>query len=121
MINFKEKALGLAPMFQNSNPGPNVTVTSLITQDQVPQFDGHQVGSSTAALIGFWGATPVAQQAGYYAVTDSSGGTANYTTGVAAFTAGYNETTTANAVATLAAAINGIQAALKTVGIIAGN
>lgn len=45
-----------------SNPGPAITNTSNLTQDFVPgNSDGHQVGSSALAYIGFWGATPIQQ------------------------------------------------------------
>ncbi len=45
-----------------SNPGPSITNSSNLTQDFVPQnSDGHQVGASALAYIGFWGAVPVQQ------------------------------------------------------------
>lgn len=40
---------------------PASYVTPLTVQESVPQADGHQVGKTAAALVGFWGATPIAQ------------------------------------------------------------
>lgn len=100
-----------------SNTGPASAVTSLQTQENVPQQDGHQCGSSSSSLVGFWGAVPVAQQAGYGQITDSSGGTAAATNGIQTITGTYNSTILANAIATLAAQINSYAAALKTAGI----
>jgi hypothetical protein len=100
-----------------SNPGPNITATSLLTQENVPQVNGHQIGASASALIGFWGATPVVQQASYGAITDASGGTAAASNGILTITGTYNSTIIANAIATLAAAINGNRTALVTAGL----
>lgn len=85
--------------------------------------DGYQVGGATTALIGFYGATPVVQPKGaaQALVTDSSGGTAAPTNGIAALTGSYNSTILANAIATLAAQTNAMQAALVTVGLIKGS
>ena len=106
-----------------SNPGPNKTITSLLTQENVPQQDGHQVGSAVTSLVGFWGATPVVQPAGAaQALTvDASGGTAAPTNGILTLTGTYNATILANAIATLAAQGNAIQAALVASGQMKGS
>jgi len=48
--------------------------------------DGTQLGQSASDLVGFYGATPIAQRtnANQAAITDNSGGTASATTGVSA-------------------------------------
>lgn len=99
-----------------SNPGPNQTQTANTSQINVPT-DGALIGGSTSALIGFYGITPVAQQTSYAAITDSSGGTAAATNGILTLTGSYNSTILANAIATLAAAVNGINAAGVALGI----
>lgn len=85
--------------------------------------DGYQVGGSATTLVGFYGATPVAQPKGaaQATVTDSSGGTAAPTNGIAALTATYNSAIIANAIATIAAQTNAIQAALVSEGLIKGS
>jgi hypothetical protein len=85
--------------------------------------DGVLLGRSTTDKIGFYGlATPIVQPSGatQAAITDSSGGTANATTGVAALTGTYNSTIIANAIATLAAQGNAIRLALVNLKLIAG-
>lgn len=105
-----------------SNPGPNVTSTSLITQENVPQQDGHQVGASASALVGFYGATPIVQPSGAAeaAMVDASGGAAAATNGILTLTASYNSAILANAIATLAAQGNALRAALVSLGLIKG-
>ncbi len=51
-----------------SNPGPAITSTP-VSNDAMEALpaaassgDGHYVGKSAESLVGFWGATPVAQQ-----------------------------------------------------------
>lgn len=84
--------------------------------------DNGAVIGQTGGKVGFYGATPVVQPsaAAQAAVTDSSGGTANATTGIATITGTYNQTIIANAIATLAAQTNAIRSALVTVGIMKG-
>lgn len=84
--------------------------------------DGTRLGRSAAALVGFYGATPLAQPSGaaQAAVTDGSTGTAAATNGIAALTATYNSTLLINAIATLAAQGNALRNALVSVGIIKG-
>lgn len=101
-----------------ANPGPAITSTSNLTQDSVPLSDGHQLGPNSSSLVGFWGATPVVQQTSLGTVTDASGGTAAATNGVLTITGTYNQTIIANAIATLAAQINSIDSALKTIGML---
>ncbi len=99
----------------------SVNIVSTSNQLNSPESsDGYQVGKSSASLVGFYGATPVARPTGYASVTDSSGGTAAATNGIQTITATYNSAILANAIATLAAEVNGIQSALVTLGIIAG-
>lgn len=85
--------------------------------------DGVVVGQDAEALIGFYGSTAIAQPAAaaQAAVTDESGGTANTTTGIATLTGTYNSTILANAIATLAAQTNAMQAALVSLGLIKGS
>lgn len=86
--------------------------------------DGTNFGLSTSDLIGFYGlTTPIAQPSGASqgAVTDSSTGTANTATGIAALTATYNSTILANAIATLAAQGNALRAALVSLNLIKGS
>jgi len=45
-----------------ANPGPNITSTSNLEQSLVSS-DGRMIGSSSSALIGFYGVGPVAQAA----------------------------------------------------------
>lgn len=85
--------------------------------------DGVLLGRSTTDKIGFYGlATPIVQPSGaaQAAITDSSGGTANSATGVAALTGTYNSTILANAIATLAAQGNAVRLALVNLKLIAG-
>lgn len=86
--------------------------------------DGVDLGRSTTDKIGFYGlATPVVQPSGsaQAAITDSSGGTANSATGVAALTGTYNSTIIANALATVIAQTNAIRSALVAVNLIKGS
>lgn len=100
----------------------NTATTS--NESQTPKSaDGYAVGQSAADLVGFWGATPLAQPSGaaQAAVTDGSTGTAAPTNGIAALTGTYNSTLLINAIATLAAQGNAIRNALVSVGIIKGS
>lgn len=86
--------------------------------------EGANFGSATTSKIGFYGlATPIVQPSGaaQSAVTDSSGGTANTSTGLAALTGTYNSTIIANAIATLAAQIGAIRSALVALNLIKGS
>lgn len=84
--------------------------------------DGISVGKSITDAVSLYGVTPVAQpaDAAQAAITDSSGGTANATTGVATITGTYNSAIIANALATVIAQTNSIRAALVSVGIMKG-
>lgn len=104
-----------------SNPGPSTTSTS--TQWNEPGgADGRQLGISVTDLVGFWGKTPIVQPKGaaQALITDGSTGTANSATGVAALTATYNSTLLINAIATICAQTNAIQAALVAAGLMKG-
>lgn len=107
-----------------SNPGPAITSTSNLTQDSVPgNSDGHQMGASALAYVSLWGAAPVQQPKGaaQALIVDSSGGTANSATGVAAVGGSYSQSVLANALATILAQTNAIQAALVAAGIMKGS
>lgn len=93
-----------------SNPGPSITSTSNLTQDNVPQSDGHQVGSSASALVGFWGATPAAQRSG-------AAQAAVVTTPAALASYGYTQAQ-ADAIVVL---LNEIRASLVQAGIMKGS
>lgn len=100
----------------NTSSGSNETNTP-------KSDDGYSCGQSSTDLVGFYGATPIAQPSGaaQAAVVDGSTGTAAPTNGIAALTATYNSTLLINAIATLAAQGNAIRNALVSVGIIAGS
>jgi hypothetical protein len=85
--------------------------------------DGTQIGQSATDKIAFYAATPVVQPtaAAQAAITDSSGGTANPTTGVAALTGTYNTTIIANALATIIAQNTAFRTALVNLGLIKGS
>jgi hypothetical protein len=94
-----------------SNPGPNVTQTSNLTQENVPQSDGHQVGSSSSSLVGFWGATPIVQPG------SPTGNTHTPTAG--STTAVYVNTTFDGGITGTAYTVGDLVVALKNAGIIA--
>jgi hypothetical protein len=86
--------------------------------------DGHVTGQSAADKISFYGATPATQPtAGAQAViTYTAGnGTASATSGMQLLTSTYNSTIIANALVTVAAQANAMQAALVTLGLIKGS
>jgi hypothetical protein len=84
--------------------------------------DGTTFGQSTTDLISFYAVTPVVQPAGanQAIMTDASGGTAAMTNGILTITGTYNSAIVANAVATLAAQVIALRAALVTLGAIKG-
>lgn len=104
---------------------PQASLVSTANVSQTPNnlSGGTQMGATASSLEGFYGATPVAQPAGaaQALVTDSSGGTAAPTNGIAALTGTYNSTILANAIATIAAQSNAMQAALVSVGLMKGS
>lgn len=85
--------------------------------------DGTNLGRDTADKIGFYGVTPIAQKAAaaQAAVTDASGGTAAPTNGILTLTGTYNSAIIANAIATLAAQGNAMQAVLVSLGAMKGS
>lgn len=90
---------------------------------QTPESsDGYQVGQTSSALVGFYGATPLVRPSGaaQAAIVDSSGGAAAPTNGIAALTGTYNSAILASAFATIAAQSNAIRNALVSLGLIAG-
>lgn len=101
---------------------PQTITTS--NETQTPRAaDGYAVGQVAADLVGYYGATPIAQPAAaaQAAITDASGGTANPATGVAAITATYNSTIIANALATVIAQTNAMRTALVNLGLMKGS
>ncbi len=78
---------------------------------------GARIGDTATSLVGFYGATPIAQAAGYGTVVDTSGGTATAATGITTITGTYNSTILANAIATLAKQTNAIEAQLVALGL----
>ena len=84
---------------------------------------GTNLGQSTTDLISFYAVTPVAQptSADQATITDASGGTAAATNGILTITGTYNATILSNAIATLAAQGNALQAALVSLGLIKGS
>ena len=84
--------------------------------------DGTILGQSTASLIGFYNATPIARLAGaaQAAITDGSTGAAAATNGIQPLTATYNSTLIINSIATLAAQGNALRNALVSLGLIKG-
>ena len=84
-----------------------VTTTNQLNSPETP--DGYQVGKTATSLVGFWGATPVAQP---------TGGTAAVTTTAVTTTTpyGFSTSTQGQAIVTL---VNEIRAALVTIGVLA--
>jgi hypothetical protein len=100
----------------------NTATDSLVTN--TPKTGGgRKVGQSSTDLLGFYGATPIAQPSGaaQAAVTDASGGAAAATNGILTLTGTYNSAIIGNAIATLAAQSNAIRNALVSLGLIAGS
>ena len=100
----------------------NTATTS--NESQTPKSaDGMAVGQSASDLVGFYGATPIAQPSGsaQAEVTDASGGTAAATNGILTLTGTYNSAILGNAIATLAAQGNALRNALVSLGILAGS
>lgn len=99
------------------------TATDTMYSKSPKSSGGYVVGQSATDLVGFFGTTPAVQPSGaaQAAVTDSSGGTANTSSGIAALTGTYNSAIIANAIATLAAQGNALRNALATLGIIKGS
>ena len=97
---------------------PTTVTTSNETKTPKSE-DGYSMGQSSTDKVGFYGTAPSVKAVGYSALTDSSGGTAAAGTGIQALSATYNSALIVNGISTLAAAINGINSALKAKGIIA--
>lgn len=104
-------------------PQASLVSTANVSQGPNNLSGGTQNGASASSLESFYGATPVVQPSGaaQAAITDSSGGTAAPTNGLAALTGTYNSTLLANAIATIAAQSNAMQAALVSVGLMKGS
>jgi len=99
------------------------TETTSNKRQSVLSPDGSDYGQSTTDKIAFYGKTPVAQitLAAQATVVDASGGAAAPTNGILTLTGTYNSAIIANAIATLAAQSNAVQAALVTLGLIKGS
>lgn len=98
------------------------TSTDSLETNTLKTSGGYVVGQSAADLVGFYGATPVAQPAGaaQAVIVDASGGTGAATNGILTLTGTYNSAIIANALATLAAQGNALRAALVSLGAIKG-
>lgn len=85
--------------------------------------DGENFGQSITDKIAFYGTPPLAQAtaAAQAAITDSSGGAAAPTTGVAALTGTYNSAIIANALATVIAQTNAMRLVLVNLGLMKGS
>lgn len=85
--------------------------------------DGACLGQSTTDKVGFYGVTPIAQKAAaaQAVIVDASGGTAAPTNGILTLTGTYNSTIIANAIATMVAQQNAMQAVLVSVGLMKGS
>lgn len=85
--------------------------------------DGVVLGVDALHKVAFYGATPVTQPtaAAQAAITDSSGGAAAPTNGVAALTGTYNSAIIGNALATIIAQGNALRLALVNLGAIKGS
>jgi len=95
-----------------SNPGPNVTSTSNLTQTNIPgNSDGHLVGASSSAYVGFWGATPIVQPG------SPAGNVHTVTAG--STTAVYVNTSFDGSIGSTAYTLGDIVAALKSAGLLA--
>ncbi len=94
-----------------SNPGPNITSTSLITEPIIPQQDGYQIGASASALVGMFGATPITQP------TSSAQAAVPTTPSTSTTPFGYSQVQADDLVAT----VNAIRLALVNLGIIKGS
>lgn len=99
------------------------TATDTLESNTPKTGGGHVFGQATDDLIGFYGATPLAQIAGaaQAEITDGSVGTAAATNGILALTGTYNSALIVNAIATLAAQGNAIRNALVSLGLIKGS
>lgn len=99
------------------------SVTSSTKKFTPLEPDGYVVGQSASDLIAFYGASPLVQPKGaaQATVVDASGGVAAPTNGILTLTGTYNSTILANAISTLAAQTNAIQAALVNLGLIKGS
>lgn len=84
--------------------------------------DGTTLGQSATDLVAFYGATTIVKPVGaaQAAITDSSGGTASATSGVAVLTATYNSALLVNSFATIIAQTNAMRSALVALGLIKG-
>jgi hypothetical protein len=91
-----------------ANPGPNNTQTTMVNERNVPP-DGAQLGSSAAALIGIWGATPVAQ---------SSPAANVHTVAAGSVTNVFVNTTFDGSIGSTAYTVGDIVAALKLLGVL---
>lgn len=84
--------------------------------------DGVKLGGAITDKVGFYGVTPITQKAAaaQAVIVDASGGVAAPTNGILTLTGTYNSTILANAIATMAAQQNAMQAVLVSVGLMKG-
>lgn len=110
------------------------TATDTLETAVAPKTDTGQImGQSASEKIAFYGFTPIVQptsasQSAVTAITDSSGGTGSYTTGIQALSATFNSTLIANGISTVAlqgnankVLINQLRSDLVALGLIKGS
>ena len=97
------------------------TATDTLESNTPKTGGGYTVGQSASDLVGFYGATPIAQpsSADQGALTDSTVGVAS--TVLPALTGTYNSTLIVASIASLAVQTNAIRAALVSLGLIKGS
>lgn len=108
------------------------TATDTLEINVAKTTGGVTHGQSSTDLVGFYGATPIAQpasasQAAISSIVDGSTGGANYSSGIAAITATFNSAIVASCIATLAqnnnnlrTLVHQLRAELVSLGLIAG-
>lgn len=103
---------------------PAASLVTLTQKSAVPENagDGLLIGQAATSLVGYYGATPIAQPTSgdQATVVDTSGGTKNAATGVTTITGTYNSTILANAFSTVIAQGNALRTALVNLGLIKG-
>ncbi len=110
-----------------------LTTTTSIEINTPKSDDGYTVGQTSAALIGFYGATPItrptsASQAAVSSVVDLTTATANWSSGIAVNTATYVSAVVNSAFATLVqnnnnlrTLVHQLRAELVSLGLIHGS
>lgn len=109
------------------------TATDSLESNTPKTGGGYTHGQSSADLVGFYGATPIAQpssasQAVYSSIVNLNGATADWSSGIAVCTATYASAVVNSAIATLVQGHNNartlvhqLRAELVSLGLIAGS